>query len=133
MNSFKRPLLKADEVNLNGRMYTQEALKQMVESYKEKIQNGSAFGELGYPSETFTALDNVSHKITDISIEDKTLFGTIEILDTPKGEELKNIIDNVVFRPRLIGHVLEDNTVKIDTLISFDAIDKETDSYKDIL
>jgi hypothetical protein len=111
------------------------------EAYKnyEKITNdfqleNPMFGELGYPEETsFTSLERVSHQIENLEIEGDTLFAEIKILDTPRGEELKTLLDGVVFRPRIIGQLLDDNTVRVDNLISFDAIHKETDSYKDIL
>jgi hypothetical protein len=129
------PLLKADEVNLNGYMYTEDVIKNAIEDYKKKIDEGQSFGELGYPDSdaSITDISRISHKVTDIEMNDKTLFGKIEILDTAKGNDLKKIIDNVVFRPRSVGNVNEDGTVTIEKIISFDAILKDTDSYKDIL
>ena len=92
------------------------------------------FGELGYPDErTFTFMDNVSHQVTELHTEGDTLFAELTVLDTPKGEELKTMIDDVVFRPRMLGHIQDDLTVKIDTLISFDAINREDDSYKNLI
>ena len=129
------PILKANVVNLNGYMYTDEALSQMIKAFKEKQSNGvPMFGELGYPDErTFTFMDNVSHQVTELHTEGDTLFAELTVLDTPKGEELKTMIDDVVFRPRMLGHIQDDLTVKIDTLISFDAINREDDSYKNLI
>jgi hypothetical protein len=132
------PLLKADEVNLNGYMYTEDAIKNAIEDYKKKIDEGQSFGELGYPdSDTsitdITDISRISHKVIEVEMNDKILFGKIEILDTAKGNDLKKIIDNVVFRPRSVGNVNHDGTVTIEKIISFDAILKDTDSYKDIL
>jgi hypothetical protein len=116
-------------------MYTDECLEQMVAQFKQKVSNGvQMFGELGYPESTsFTSLERVSHQVENLQVEGDTLFAEIKVLDTPRGKELKTLLDDIVFRPRMIGHVLEDNTVRVDNLISFDAILKETDSYKDIL
>ena len=132
---MKTSVLKSNTVNLNGRMYTDECLEQMVAQFKQKVSDGvQMFGELGYPESTsFTSLERVSHQVENLQVEGDTLFAEIKVLDTPRGKELKTLLDGVVFRPRMIGHVLEDNTVRVDTLISFDAILKETDSYKDIL
>ena len=132
---MKASVLKSNIVNLNGRMYTDECLEQMMTQFKQKVAEGNPmFGELGYPEETsFTSLERVSHQIENLEIEGDTLFAEIKILDTPRGEALKTLLDGVVFRPRMIGHLLDDNTVRVDNLISFDAILKETDSYKDIL
>lgn len=132
---MKTSVLKSNTVNLNGRMYTDECLEQIVTQFKQKVSDGvPMFGELGYPeSADFTSLDRVSHQVENLQVEGDTLFAEIKILDTPKGKELKTLLHGVVFRPRMIGHVLEDNTVRVDTLISFDAILKDTDSFKDIL
>jgi hypothetical protein len=132
---MKTSVLKSNTVNLNGRMYTDECLEQMVAQFKQKVSNGvQMFGELGYPESTsFTSLERVSHQVENLQVEGDTLFAEIKVLDTPRGKELKTLLDDIVFRPRMIGHVLEDNTVRVDNLISFDAILKETDSYKDIL
>jgi len=128
-------LLKADEVNLNGYMYTEDAIKNAIDDYKKKIDEGQSFGELGYPNSdaSVTDISRISHKVTEVEMNDKILFGKIEILDTSKGNDLKKIIDNVVFRPRSVGNVNHDGTVTIKKIISFDAILKDTDSYKDIL
>jgi hypothetical protein len=129
------PVLKSNVINLNGRMYTDECLNQMVAAFKENAAEGHPmFGELGYPDgRSFTSLDKVSHQITELYAEGDTLFAELTVLDTPKGEELKTMIGDIVFRPRLIGHVNDDSTVRINKLISFDAIQKETDSYKNLI
>jgi hypothetical protein len=128
-------LLRADEVNLNGYMYTEDAIKNAIEDYKKKIEEGQSFGELGYPESdaSVTDISRISHKVTEVEIKDKVLYGTIEILDTAMGNSLKTIIDDVVFRPRSLGLINDDGTATVEKIISFDAILKDTDSYKDIL
>ncbi len=129
------PVLRSNVINLNGRMYTTECLHQMVETFKQNTADGTAmFGEIGYPEERlFTSLEQVSHQVLNLNVEGTTLFGEIQVLDTPQGNMLETLLDSVVFRPRLIGHIQEDNTVRVDQLISFDAINADTDSYKNLL
>ena len=129
------PVLRSDVVNLNGRMYTTECLHQMVTTFKQNTTDGTPmFGEIGYPEgRSFTSVEQVSHQVLNLNVEGTTLFAEIEVLDTPKGEMLKTLLDSVVFRPRIIGHVQEDHTVRVDQLISFDAVHADTDSYKNLL
>lgn len=133
---MKESILKSNIINLNGRIYTDECLEQIVTQFKQKVSEGiPMFGEFGYPEETsfVTSLERVSHQVLNLEVEGDTLFAEIKILDTTKGDELKTLLDCVVFRPRMIGRVLDDNTVRVESLISFDAILKETDSFKGIL
>jgi hypothetical protein len=135
---IKTVLLKIGEKNLNERIYTEEAVNEMVNQFMEKRNtNGVFFGQMGFPEDMEVNLSKVSHNVERIWVENNTLYGEINILDTPKGKELKNImseIDNsIVFRSRSIGTVNEDGTVNIQKIISFDAIPKDQDSFKDIL
>jgi hypothetical protein len=70
-------------------------------------------------------------------VENNTLYGEIRILDTPEGNKIRDIMAevdrSVVFRSRSTGSVNEDGTVNIEKLISFDAIPKDQDPYKDLI
>jgi len=123
-----------DEVNQNGRKYTKESLKQLVESFKEKQKEEQVFGEL-YDNRvndyTIINLSRIALETTNVFIEKNKLIGEIRLLDTPYGNASKKIIDKLELRPRTIGQV--DNTTKeitITKLIAFDLIDKNTDSFK---
>lgn len=131
------PLLYANVLNSNDRIYTEDVIKNAMKDYQEKIDNGQAFGELGYPdmsnANSVIALNNASHKVVDMEYVDNTLFATIEFLETPAGEQALKMLGNVVFRPRAFGRVNADKTVVIDEIISFDAIHKDDDSFKDLI
>lgn len=140
--TVKTTLAKADVLNKNGRIYTKEALERMIAQFEErKNLTGCFFGELDYPEssgrEDFTTvlLTNVSHNVKKMWIEEGVLYGEIQILQTPAGEKIKELLQNqsVVFRSRAIGNVNEDGTVEIEKIISFDAVPADTDAFKGLL
>jgi hypothetical protein len=131
-------LLKIGEKNLNGRIYTEEAVNEMVNQFMWKRNtNGVFFGQMGFPEDMDVSLSKVSHSVERIWVENNTLYGEIRILDTPEGNKIRDIMAevdrSVVFRSRSTGSVNEDGTVNIEKLISFDAIPKDQDPYKDII
>lgn len=90
--TVKGILQRADALNQNGRIYPRDILFREVENYKQLIKERRAFGELNHANEPIVNLQNVSHMITDIWIEDKTVQGTVKVLDTPHGNIIKAII-----------------------------------------
>ena len=82
----------------NGRLYPIELWKKVFDDplFKEALKNKTLFGELDHPEDRFEPL--VKHAcivMTDYDIdEDKGLiYGGFDILDTPDGRVLKNILD----------------------------------------
>jgi hypothetical protein len=126
-------LLYYDKENGNGRIYTKECAGNMVEQFKQKEQ--PLFGELGQ-SESFDIKLSPSHIVKDVWIdeEDKSVKGTIEILETPKGkilEELLNVGCDMSITSRGLGTV-NNETKEIEDyqLISFDIIPTKESSTK---
>ena len=88
--------LKADIPNGNGTIYPKDVLKKAIAEYKQKqVKCGYGLGELGQPKEIHTALANVAFRINEIESEDDHWDADIEILETPKGKELQEIIDGI--------------------------------------
>jgi hypothetical protein len=117
----------------NGYIYPKEVLESSIKKLKEDIDNRRFMGELKYDgysgNERGSAvnLSSVSHIVTDIYFDnDDNLVGEIEILETPRGKDLKEIIDLVSFRPRGMGNITEDKKVENYIMISVDAISKES-------
>lgn len=82
----------------NGRLYPLELWQKVFNDplFKEALANKTLFGELDHPEERFEPL--VKHAcivMTDYTIdEDKGLiYGGFDILDTPDGRVLRNILD----------------------------------------
>jgi len=124
-------LLRFDVMNLNNRVYTKEGFMSHLEEMKAKIKKyGCVYGQVGFPDNFDISISKASHKITDIYVENDFVMGEIEILENKNGDTLLSLIESTVFRSRGSGTVDNDtNEVKLKKLFTFDAVDKNTDSY----
>lgn len=82
----------------NGRLYPLDLWKKVFDDplFKEALKNKTLFGELDHPEDRFEPL--VKHAcivMTDYEVdEDKgVIYGGFDILDTPDGRVLRNILD----------------------------------------
>lgn len=84
---------KADEANANGRIYSQNVLREAVEAISRDCQNRATLGEFDHPQDARIHLDRVSHLVTNIWMEGRNVFGEAEILDElPFGNQLKSLL-----------------------------------------
>ncbi len=79
--------------NHNGRMYPHALLEREVGRYKQLVQERRALGELDHPESSVINLQNCSHLVTDIWMEGKKVMGKIEVLPTPAGKILRNLVE----------------------------------------
>ena len=81
--------------NQNNRIYDKENYAKMVESLQQVIKEDNGCpGELEHPNSMNINLENVSHKIEKIQMnEDGTITGTILLLNTPKGQIAQAIVE----------------------------------------
>jgi len=81
--------------NQNNRIYDKENYAKMVESLQQVIKEDNGCpGELEHPNSMNINLENVSHKIENIQMnEDGTITGTILLLNTPKGQIAQAIVE----------------------------------------
>ena len=86
-------LQEAERVNGNQRVYPEGVLRREVENYRRFIDERRAMGELDHPDSSVVNLQNVSHLVTDIWWDGKKVMGKIEVLDTPAGNILKNLVE----------------------------------------
>lgn len=86
-------LQRAGAKNQNGRVYSKLILEREAERYAEQFINvGIAYGELDHPDSTVVEFKNASHIIKEIWWEGDDLCGRIELLNTPSGNIVKEIM-----------------------------------------
>ena len=88
----KGVLQRAGAENQNGRVYPKEILEREVKKYETLIKERRALGELDHPDSSVINLKNVSHNIREIHWEGNDVVGTVEILPTPSGNILKELL-----------------------------------------
>ena len=82
--------------NGNGRYYARELWEREMDKYQTLISERRSLGELDHPESQVINLQNVSHLITDWNWDGDNVMGKIEILPTPSGNILKELIKNGV-------------------------------------
>ena len=86
------PVHRANSLNQNKRNYPKPILEREAKRYTEiEIAQKRALGELDHPDSTVVNLKNVSHNILSLEWKGDELWGTIEILNTPSGNILKEL------------------------------------------
>ena len=84
---------RAGAQNQNGRVYEKKILIREVEKYMDEfVRNGNAFGELDHPESPVVSLKNASHVVKDLYWNGDDLMGKVELLNTPAGNIVKEII-----------------------------------------
>ena len=84
---------RADARNGNGRIYPHSILSREMETYKQLVQERRALGELDHPDQSVINLKNVSHLVTEVWWNGKDVMGKIQVLSTPSGQVLKELVN----------------------------------------
>ncbi len=98
-NTYKQIFMLVDTVNDNMRYYPKQQYLNNEPQLKKKIENRRLLGELEHPftddiNRIYTVnLKEVQILITDLKLHDKTVYGEFQILNTPNGVILKNLLD----------------------------------------
>lgn len=93
-NSIVEGILATVEVkNGNGRYYSKDLWERELDKYNVLIKDRRACGELDHPDSQIINLKNVSHNIAKIWWDGDNVMGAIEILSTPSGNILKELIN----------------------------------------
>jgi len=85
-------LQRAGSENQNGRVYPRNILEREAKKYEQLIKERRALGELDHPDSSVINLKNVSHNVREIHWDNDDLVGTVEILPTPSGNILKELL-----------------------------------------
>jgi hypothetical protein len=113
-------LQRSGAKNQNGRIYPKEILAREVANYKKvQIAEKRALGELDHPESSVVNLNNVSHNILDCWWKGDDVVGKVEILGTPAGNILKELLKAGILlgiSSRGLGSVreLDEGTVAVE-------------------
>lgn len=91
---MKGILQKSETMNQNGRVYPRHILEREIRNYQSIINDNRALGELDHPDSSVVSLENVSHIIREAHMEGDIVYGTIEVLNTPKGQILQSLVES---------------------------------------
>ena len=89
-------LATAEVQNGNGRYYAKSLWEREMDKYQELIEQRRSMGELDHPESSVVNLKNVSHLISEYYWDGDNVMGKIEILPTPAGNILKELIKHGV-------------------------------------
>lgn len=125
-------LQRANAKNQNERVYPKNVLEREAKKYMENfVKQRRALGELDHPESSVVNLKNVSHNVVDMYWEGNDLVGTVEILTTPSGNILKDLLKSGILlgiSSRGLGSVKKDMKESADVvqddfdLIAFDFV-----------
>lgn len=124
-------LQRANAKNQNGRIYPIEILQREASAYKNNfVAERRAVGELDHPESPVVNLKNVCCNVTDLWFNGEDVVGNIEILSTPSGNIVRELIKNNIrlgVSSRGMGSVerVNESTVQVKddfSLICFDIV-----------
>ena len=84
--------LKVDKPTATGTIYPADVMEKALEEYRQRIERGDAFGGLD-PCTPRPRLEDVSHRVTDVRLDGSDVKATVEVLDTPNGRILRQLLD----------------------------------------
>ncbi len=117
-----------NKANLNGRRYSKDSFStEAIQKMKDHIDKGEFLGESHMPQDGRSEIDmmRVSHRVIDASIGNKGMEVSIEVLDTPQGKYIKEMIEagvNLTIASRSMGNIDASGLCHIDEIISYDLV-----------
>jgi hypothetical protein len=119
------------EKNRNGRIYPRALWEQEVTNYQNNFSSGSinTLMEWEHPARTDVDPMEAVAKITELKIKDNYVLGEAVLLDNPKANQLKSLIDNGVkisVSSRGVGSV-KNGVVENFKLVTYDIVASPSD------
>ena len=112
--------------NQNGRTYSKAILERESAKYIEEfVKNGNAFGELDHPESPIVSLKNASHIVKELWWKGNDLMGRVELLNTPAGNIVKEIIKaghTIGISSRGTGSVNQTNEGTLEVQADFELV-----------
>jgi len=123
---LKGIMMQAELKNGNGRVYPLAEIAKAVDSAQERIKSGHyILGELNHPDTLTINLANVSHCITECSMDGNNAIGKMKLLNTPAGNIAKGLIEGGVrlgVSSRGTGNVNEGGGVSDFAFVTVDIV-----------
>lgn len=91
---LKGPMQRCESPNQNKRIYPTRVLHREFENYFKAVKENRAMGELDHPETSTVSLEKVSHVVREMWWDGNTWMGKIEVLSTPMGKILENLVDS---------------------------------------
>lgn len=124
-----------DTKNRNGRIYPMSIWEVQVAKYQEELSKGSSncLMELNHPSDGRTSVDMMEAvaKIDKVYIKNGLVMGEATLLDNPKANQLKSLIDvgiTMAVSSRGVGSVGKNGLVESFKLVNWDLIPNQQQS-----
>lgn len=119
-------MMQSEIFNGNGRRYRRGELETVVQECQKKLASGMyIMGELNHPDTLSIDLNNVSHAITEMSMSGNDVVGRMKLLNTPKGQIARAIMEGGVrlgVSSRGTGSVNESGDVSGFTFLTMDIV-----------
>lgn len=119
-------LCQAEIKNGNGRIYPLTEISKAVEFVNEKIKEGNyIMGELNHPDNLSIDLKNVSHIITELTMDGNNAIGKCKLLNTPSGQIARSLLEGGVrlgVSSRGTGNVTTEGLVEDFSFVTIDIV-----------
>jgi hypothetical protein len=132
-------MMQSEVKNGNGRIYRSDELRNVVEDCQRKIKAGQfIMGELNHPDNLSIDLNNVSHAITEMYMDGNNAVGRMKLLNTPKGNIARAIMEGGVrlgVSSRGTGNVNESGEVSGFSFVTVDIVSTPSapEAYPDLM
>lgn len=114
--------------NRNERIYDKSNYAQMVEKLQQEISESGLMGQLEHPMSLHIDLNQVSHKIDEISIDENgVVTGKITLLNTPAGKIAQSIVESglpLFISSRGAGTIDEEGNVTLSVISTYDLVSR---------
>jgi len=86
-----------NKLNKNKRIYTEEVMREAIESVSENIRLNGMVGELSHPPVPTINPERVSHVVTKFELAPNgAVLGELKALNTPQGKILKTLMESKI-------------------------------------
>lgn len=91
---LRGPMQRYGTPNQNKRIYPGPLLQREFKNLEKVVREGRAIGELDHPETSTVSLERASHVVREMTWDNDTWMGRIEILPTPMGKIAETLIES---------------------------------------